>query len=94
MKPYQLFKHWLPDCPAGADEQPPAAPWWPTLTTVAVAIASSVVLMLAGCASSAGIVSTAQPVARAQATVASAQAAGFPQLGGASAVTRELFSAN
>jgi NodT family efflux transporter outer membrane factor (OMF) lipoprotein len=38
----------------------------PALTAVAVAIASSVVLTLGGCASSAGIASTAQPVAPAR----------------------------
>ena len=35
----------------------------PTLAAIAVALASSVVLMLSGCASSAGIVPTAQPLA-------------------------------
>ena len=40
---------------------------FPTLTAIAVALASSVVLTLAGCASSAGIASTAQPVAPAAA---------------------------
>jgi NodT family efflux transporter outer membrane factor (OMF) lipoprotein len=53
---------------------------FPTLTAVVVAIASTVVLTLAGCASSAGIVPVAQPIAPASVGV-DASAAAAPALG-------------
>ena len=143
MKPQQLSLKLLPDCPFEGELIRRAKTALPTLTAVAVAIASSLVLTLAGCASSAGIDSTAQPLApvavgidsaasapavaadwwlgfgdaglndlvqrtlagnpslkvaqarlaRAQATVASAQAADGPQVNGGFDVTRQRFSA-
>ena len=143
MKPQQLSLKLLPDCPFEGKLVRRAKTALPTLTAVAVAIASSLVLTLAGCASSAGIDSTAQPLApvavgidsaasapavaadwwlgfgdaglndlvqrtlagnpslkvaqarlaRAQATVASAQAADGPQVNGGFDVTRQRFSA-
>jgi NodT family efflux transporter outer membrane factor (OMF) lipoprotein len=68
MKPQQLLNEALSFDPARLgqalqDHLRCARTSLPTLTAIAVAIASSIVLTLSGCASSAGIASKAQPVA-------------------------------
>ena len=63
MKPQQLFTH---SDPAAPPSEPPACGVLanlPALGVIVLAIASSVVLTFSGCASSAGIASTAQPIA-------------------------------
>ena len=63
MKPQQLFPEASTLGPVLQDHVACARTSFPTITAIAVAIASSVVLTLAGCANSAGITSNAQTIA-------------------------------
>ena len=81
MKPQQLFDTFAAAEHALAAHAYRARRSFPTVAAIAVAIASSLVLTLSGCASSAGIAPVAQPIAPASVGLA-ADAAATPTLAG------------